>query len=74
MFTKLKILFWIGIVLLFLPFIGITSSMKTVLTIAFGALVVWIAIRMRRQYKELRFRLRKFEEPTNTMDAEIHLS
>ncbi len=73
MLTKLKILFWIGIVLLFLPFIGVASSIKTAVAIALGALVVWIALRMKKQYKELRFRLRKFEEPTNTMDGEIHL-
>lgn len=73
MATKLKILFWAGIVLIFIPFIGVGTTIKHALTILIGALVLWIVFRMRKHYKELRFKLRKFEEPTAVIDQDIHI-
>ena len=72
MLSKLKILFWIGIIMLFVPFLGITSPIRTGLTIVLGVLVIWISIRLRTHYKALRFRLRKFEETPSLVDVDIH--
>lgn len=63
---KLRILFWIGIALLFVPYIGVTSRFRTAITIFLGILVVWLSFRIRKEYKILRFRLRRLEEPSST--------
>jgi hypothetical protein len=66
--AKLRILFWLGVLTLFVPYLGITSGIRTGLTIAIGVLVIWITLRLRKQYKELKYRLRRLEEPQSTPD------
>ena len=69
MIAKIRILFWIGVLMLFVPYLGIRSGIRAILTVALGALVIWLSLRLRRQYKELRFRLRRFEEPTSAPEV-----
>lgn len=69
---KLRILFWVGVVILTLPYLGVTEGMRKMLTIASGALIIWLVFRLRKAHKEMRFRLRKFEEPPVTQDIDIH--
>lgn len=66
MIGKLRILFWIGVVVLFVPYLGITSGIRTGLTIVLGALIIWLTLRLRKNYKEIRFKLRRMEEPAST--------
>lgn len=66
MSRKLRILFWVGVIALFVPFLGITSGMKAGLTIAIGVVVIWLTLRLRRNHKELRYKLRRLEEPQGT--------
>ncbi len=70
MIRKLRILFWTGIALLFVPFFGVHSSWKSILTVVIGVCVIYLAFTLRKEYKVLRFRLKRFEEPE--VQAEIH--
>ncbi len=71
MISKLRILFWIGVLTLFVPYLGITSGVRTALTILIGVLIIWLSFRIRKNYKELRFRLRRMEEPSSTPEINI---
>jgi hypothetical protein len=66
--AKLRILFWLGVVTIFVPYLGITSGIRTALTILIGALIIWLSLRMRKHYKELKYKLRKLEEVPTTPD------
>lgn len=66
---KLRLLFWIGILIMFVPYLGVTSGIRTGFTIILGMLIIWITIRLKHNYKELRFRLRRLEEPMATPDV-----
>lgn len=59
MIAKLRILFWIGIVILFLPFFGVPDWLRTALTIAIGIVIIYLTFSLRRSYKKLRFELRQ---------------
>jgi hypothetical protein len=59
MVGKLRLLLWIGIVLLFLPFFGVVDAIKTALTVAIGILLIVLTFRLRYAYKKLRFELRQ---------------
>jgi predicted dinucleotide-binding enzyme len=66
---KLQILFWIGIVLLFVPFFGIPETAKTILTIVIGMILIIISFKLKHAHKELKFRLRRYEEPSQTASS-----
>ncbi len=70
MIRKLRILFWIGIVLLFVPFFGIHSSWKSILTVLIGVGIVYLSLSIRKDYKIIKFKLKRFEEPQ--VQPEIH--
>jgi hypothetical protein len=73
MVGKLRLLFWIGIVLLFLPFFGVVDSIKKVLTVALGVLLIVLTFRLRYAYKKLRFELRQgAPQPVAPADESIH--
>lgn len=59
MIAKLRILFWIGIIILFLPFFGVPDWLRTALTIAIGIVIIYLTFSLRRSYKKLRFELRQ---------------
>lgn len=71
MSTKLRTLFWIGIVLLFLPHIGVTDNTKGIITIVLGVVVIAITFAIGRNYKKMRLMLRRFEQ-TTSVDQSIH--
>ncbi len=71
MLGKLRVLFWTGIVLLFVPYIGVTEGVKTMLTIAIALVILITVFKLRRSYREMKFRLRRYEEPATTTDS-IH--
>lgn len=61
--AKLRLLFWLGILALFVPYLGITEGIKRILTILIGAMVIYLSIKLRKGYKQLRYQLRKIEQP-----------
>lgn len=69
MIAKLRVVFWIGIVLLFVPFIGIPESGKSIITVAIGIVIIILSLKLKRAHKELKFRLRRYEEPTTTTES-----
>ncbi len=58
MIRKLKLLLWIGIVLLFVPFFGVPDGVRTALTIMIGVLVIYLSMRITYGYKKLKFESR----------------
>ncbi|MES2224963.1 MAG: hypothetical protein V4478_03175 [Patescibacteria group bacterium] len=62
MIGKLRVLFWLGIVMLFLPFFGIPNVWKTVIAIAIGIALVALAILLRTQYRAVRTIIRNLEQ------------
>ncbi len=62
MIGKLRLLFWMGIVMLFLPFFGIPNVWKTVIAITIGIALVALAILLRTQYRALRAIIRNLEQ------------
>lgn len=73
MVGKLRLLLWIGIVLLFLPFFGVVDIVKTMLTVAIGVLLIVLTYRLRYAYKKLRFELRQgASQPIDPTDQSIH--
>lgn len=69
---KLRLLFWIGIVLLFIPYLGITEGIKTILTIASGLALIFVAFKLKHAYKEIKYRLRRYEEPASQTAPSIN--
>lgn len=67
---KLRFLFWIGIFLLCIPFFGVPGTWKTIGIIIAGAVVILLSFSFRRNYKELRNKLRRLEQPV--VDQSIH--
>jgi hypothetical protein len=59
MLGKLRLLFWIGIILLFLPFLGIPLLWKKVLIAIIGAGIVYLSFRIRYAYKKMKFEMRQ---------------
>jgi hypothetical protein len=61
MIGKLRLLFWLGIVMLFLPFFGIPDTWKTALAILIGIGLVTIALLLRKSYRAQRIIIRNLE-------------
>lgn len=62
MATKLRVLFWLGMILLFLPFIGIPATWKMILTILIGLCILRYSFIIREEYKRIRTLLRQYEQ------------
>jgi len=62
MIAKLRFLFWLGIITLFVPYFGITEGIRKMLTIAIGILIIYLTLRLRKGYKQLKFQLRKQDD------------
>ncbi len=63
MISKLRVLLWIGIGLLFLPYFGFPDAWRTVITICLGIVIIILVFKLRREYKILKFQIRRYEEP-----------
>ena len=73
MIGKLRLLFWIGVALLFIPYVGIFHSWKNGITILLGILIIYLTFKIRRDYKMLRFKMRRYERiETETVEGEQH--
>jgi NADH:ubiquinone oxidoreductase subunit K len=62
MIGKIRIVFWLGVVLMFLPFFGIPNTWKTVIAILIGISLVLIAVQLRKHYRSLRIIIRNLEQ------------
>ncbi len=62
MIGKLRLLLWIGIVLLFLPYLGFPDIWRTVLTIILGISIILLSFKLKYEYKKVKFELHKSEE------------
>ncbi|HVY35888.1 MAG TPA: hypothetical protein VG982_01255 [Candidatus Paceibacterota bacterium] len=71
MIAKLRFLFWIGIVTIFVPYIGITNGIRTIFTILIGVLIIYLSIKLRKGYKELRFQIKKHDQESASVNESI---
>lgn len=64
---KLRLLLWIGIVVLFLPFVGVPDWLRAALTIVIGLVLIYLSYTIKYAYKKLKFELRpQAHEPLAT--------
>jgi|GEM_PF-1397444 len=61
MIGKLRLLFWLGIVMMFLPFFGIPNTWKTVLAILIGIVLIALSFSLREKHRLLRTIIRNLE-------------
>lgn len=65
MVSRLRVLLWIGIIVLFLPFFGVPDTIRAMLTIAIGVVLIYMTFSLKRAYKKLKFELRQgTDQPT----------
>lgn len=62
MIGKLRLLFWLGVVMLFLPFLGIPNTWKMLLAVSVGVLLIVMALLLRKKYRALRGVIRNLEQ------------
>ena len=71
MIGKIRLLFWIGMIVLFIPYFGIPNTWKNIALGGIGIILILISFRMRKVYKSMKFRLRRFEQSVPAEDI-IH--
>ncbi len=59
MIGRFRVLLWVGIILLFVPFLGIPDVLRMGLTIVIGVFVIYLTFSMKRAYKKMKFELRQ---------------
>jgi O-antigen/teichoic acid export membrane protein len=64
MIGKLRLLFWLGIIMLFLPFFGIPNTWKTIIAVGIGVLLISLSLSLRKKYRSLRHTIRTLEQHT----------
>lgn len=62
MIGKIKVVLWVGITLLFLPYVGLPRSWKAIISVLLGTALIYISFTLKRVYKWMRFQLRRFEQ------------
>lgn len=66
---KLRLLLWIGIIVLFLPYFGVPDWLRTSITVLIGVVLIYLSYSLTYAYKKLKFELR----PQQTVSQEeIH--
>ncbi|MBY0329032.1 hypothetical protein K2Q02_02995 [Patescibacteria group bacterium] len=60
MLRKLRTLFWLGILMLILPFIGIPNTIKMIIALSIGLGLIILAVGMRKEYRTLRMKLKEY--------------
>jgi len=60
MLSKLRTLFWLGILMLVLPFIGIPNTWKMITALIIGLGLIVLAFGMRRDYRLVRMKLKEY--------------
>jgi Ca2+/Na+ antiporter len=61
MIGKVRTVFWLGIVMMFLPFFGIPNTWKTALAVIIGVTLVVIAFLLRKHYRIMRGVIKNLE-------------
>lgn len=61
MIGKLRLLFWMGIFMIFLPFLGIPNTWKMILAILIGIGLIIMAVTLRKRHRTLRGIIRNLE-------------
>jgi O-antigen/teichoic acid export membrane protein len=61
MIGKLRLLFWLGIVMLFLPFFGIPDTWKTIIAVLIGIGLIAVSVLLRQRYRAMRLIIRNLE-------------
>lgn len=67
---KLRLLLWIGIIVLFLPYFGVPDWLRTSLTVLIGIVLIYLSYSLKYAYKKLKFELRP--QQTVEQQEEIH--
>lgn len=60
MLSKLRTVFWLGIAMLCISFIGIPDTWKMVIACGIGVALIVLALGLRREYKKLRLKLKEY--------------
>lgn len=60
MLSKLRTLFWLGIAMLCISFIGIPDMWKMTIALGIGVALIALAITLRRDYRLLRLKLKEY--------------
>jgi hypothetical protein len=71
MIGRLRLVFWIGIVLTFLPFFGVPSTWKTVSAIVIGIGLMILSIALRKRYRALRLIIRNLERTATEQTLQV---
>ncbi len=71
MISKLRAVRLIGIVFLFVPFLGLPTPYKTGITIILGLALIYMSYTLKRAYKRLKFELRQEQVVSTTPHATI---
>ena len=61
MIGKLRLLFWLGIIMIFLSFLGIPNTWKMIMAILIGIALIIISFSLRKKYRSLRLVIRNLE-------------
>jgi hypothetical protein len=70
MIGSIRLICYIGIGMLFLPYFGIPNTWKLLLAILVGIALIVISFMMKKQYKILKFKLKRLEQPV--FEQSIH--
>jgi len=62
MASKLRTLFWLGILMLVLSFIGIPDTGKMILALGIGVALILLSFGIRKDYRALRNKLKHYEQ------------
>ncbi|HEY0980035.1 MAG TPA: hypothetical protein VGE18_01355 [Candidatus Paceibacterota bacterium] len=62
MLSKLRTLFWLGIAMLCISFVGIPDAWKMVIAFGVGAVLIALALGLRRDYLKLRLKLKEYAQ------------
>lgn len=62
MIAPLRVVFWLGVLMLFVPFLGIPNTWKGLLAALVGILLIFCTFRIRKSYKRLKLSIRKLEQ------------
>jgi hypothetical protein len=72
MIAHIRLLFWIGLGLVFLPNLGIPNTMKHIIAVLVGIAIIALSLGLRRHYKILKFKLRRAEQSVSEQETIIH--
>ncbi len=61
MIGKFRVLFWLGIVMLFLPFFGIPNTWKTGIAVLVGIILIALSVLLRNSYRAMRIIIKNLE-------------